>query len=135
MFLLRSSRSPIVPPCATRHLRLATWEELTQSHSFALRFYARNRVHDADKVMPPITAERLAEHLERSGHVVMQKPSLRQHEAPGNLVRWIEKAARVDRGGSSATVFLGALTFRLTAHVLNVPSVAGRGGYWDRRNM
>jgi ubiquinone/menaquinone biosynthesis C-methylase UbiE len=49
----------------------------------ALRFHGRKRVHDADEMMARITAERLVEHLERSGYVVMHKPPLGQHGAPG----------------------------------------------------
>jgi hypothetical protein len=82
----------------TPSLRPATRDELTQSLSFALRFSGRKRVHDADETMAQITAERLVEHLERSGYVVMHKPPLGQHGAPGNLARWIEKAAKVDQG-------------------------------------
>jgi hypothetical protein len=55
-------------------------------------------VHDADELMARITAERLVEHLERSGYVVMHKPSLGLHRAPGNLVDWFEKATKSDRG-------------------------------------
>jgi hypothetical protein len=55
-------------------------------------------VHDVDEVMARITAERLARHLERLGDMVMHKPSLRQHGAPGNLAGWIEKATKSDRG-------------------------------------
>ena len=52
-------------------LRPATRDELTQSLSFALPFNGRERTHDANEVMARITAERLVEHLERSGYVVM----------------------------------------------------------------
>ena len=51
-------------------------------------------------------AERLVEHLERSGYVVMHKPPLDQHGAPGNLAAWIEKATKLDRGAQ-----LGVLSF------------------------
>jgi hypothetical protein len=76
----------------------ATSAELTQSLCFALRFNAPKRVHDADETMARITAERLVEHLERSGHVAMHKPPLGQHGAPGNLADWIEKASQSGRG-------------------------------------
>lgn len=84
----------------TRHTnrRSTTRDELTQSLSFALRFNGRTRMHDVDEVMARITAERLARHLERLGDMVMHKPSLRQHGAPGNLAGWIEKATKSDRG-------------------------------------
>jgi hypothetical protein len=80
------------------NLRPATRDELAQSLSFALRFNGRKRVQDADETMARITAERLVEHLERSGYVVMHRPPLGQHGAPGNLAGWIEKAAKSDRG-------------------------------------
>ena len=78
--------------------RPATQDEIARSLSFALQFNGRKRVHDADKMMARITAERLVEHLERSGHVAMCKPPLGQHGAPGNLAGWIEKAVKSDRG-------------------------------------
>jgi hypothetical protein len=53
----------------------------------------------ADETMARITAERLVEHLERSGYLVMHKPPLGQHGAAGNLAGWIEKATKSDRGG------------------------------------
>ena len=55
-------------------LRPATAEELTQTLAFALRFHGRKRVHHADDFMSRIAAERLVEHLERSGYVVMKRP-------------------------------------------------------------
>jgi hypothetical protein len=82
----------------TPNLGPATRDELTQSLSFALRFNGRRRTHDADETMAWITAERLVEHLERSGYVVMCKPPLAQHGAPGNLAGWIEKATKTDGG-------------------------------------
>ena len=90
------------PPLSSRDarhpsLRPATRDELTQSLSFALRFDGRKRVHDADEVMARITAERLVEHLEQSGYVIMCKPPLGQHGEPGNLAGWIEKATKMDR--------------------------------------
>jgi hypothetical protein len=82
----------------TPNLCPATRDELTQSLSFALRFNGRKRMHDADEMMARITAERLVEQLERSGYVVMHKPPLDQHGAPGNLADWIEKATKSGRG-------------------------------------
>jgi len=78
----------------TPNLRPATRDELTQSLSFALRFNGRKREHGADEIMARITAERLVEHLERSGYVVMRKPPLGQHGAPGNLAGWIETVVK-----------------------------------------
>ncbi len=56
-------------------LSQATPEEIRDSLSFALRFEGRRRVHHADEVMARITAERLVEHLARSGYVVMKRPA------------------------------------------------------------
>lgn len=55
-------------------LRPASPQEIEESLCFALRFAGRKRVHHADEVMARITAERLVEHLERSGYVLMKKP-------------------------------------------------------------
>jgi hypothetical protein len=69
----------------TPTLRPATRDELTQSLSFALRYNGWKRARGADEIMAQITAERLVEYLEKSGYVVMCKPGLAQHGAPGNL--------------------------------------------------
>ena len=55
-------------------LRPASTQEIEESLCFALRFAGRKRVHHADEVMARITAERLVQHLERSGYVLMKKP-------------------------------------------------------------
>lgn len=55
------------------HLHPATLEEIAETLSFALRYAGRKRVHHADDVMARVTAERLAEHLERSGFVLMKR--------------------------------------------------------------
>lgn len=55
-------------------LRLATPGEIAESLSFALRYEGRKRVHHADEAMARITAERLVQHLERCGYVVMKGP-------------------------------------------------------------
>jgi hypothetical protein len=80
----------------TPNLGPATRDERTQSLSFALRFNGRKRMHDADETMARITAERLVEHLQRSGY---DKPPLGQHGAPGNLAGWIATATRSDGDG------------------------------------
>jgi hypothetical protein len=41
---------------------------------YALRYQGRKRVHNADEIMAEIVAERLVEHLERAGFVVMKRP-------------------------------------------------------------
>lgn len=56
------------------HSRPATTEEVVQTLSFALRYQGRKRIHNADEAMARITAERLAEHLARSGLIVMKGP-------------------------------------------------------------
>ena len=55
-------------------LRPASPQEIEENLCFALRFAGRKRVHHADEVMARITAERLVQHLERSGYVLMKKP-------------------------------------------------------------
>ncbi len=59
----------------TETLRPASPEEITHALSFALRYDGRKRVHDADDVMGRITAERLVQHLQASGFVVMKRPA------------------------------------------------------------
>ena len=54
--------------------------------SFAVRFPGRKRIHTVDELMAQVTAECLAEHLERSGYVVMCKPSLGQHGATATCI-------------------------------------------------
>ena len=51
----------------------ATREEVISSLSFALRFSGRKRTHQADDIMARIAAEHLADHLARSGFVVVRK--------------------------------------------------------------
>src|SRR5271157_4465722 len=50
--------------------------DVADALAFALRFQGRKRVHNADEFMSVIVAERLVEHLERSGFVIMKKPPL-----------------------------------------------------------
>ena len=59
----------------TPDLRPATAKEIAEALSFALRYNGRKRVHDAEDAMGRITAERLVQHMEASGFVVMKKPS------------------------------------------------------------
>ena len=58
-----------------RTLHPATAAELEETLSFALRYAGRRRVHTADDVMARVTAERLVQHLERSGFVLMRRPA------------------------------------------------------------
>ena len=55
-------------------LRPATPEEIEQSLSYALRYDGRRRVRHADDAMARITAERLVQHLQASGYVLMRRP-------------------------------------------------------------
>lgn len=57
-----------------RNLRQASTDEIQDSLSFALRYEGRKRVRHADEAMARITAERLVQHLERSGYVLMKRP-------------------------------------------------------------
>ncbi|MBE7157943.1 MAG: hypothetical protein INR62_05840 [Rhodospirillales bacterium] len=57
-------------------------EELATALAHALRYQDRKRVHHADDAMARITAERLIEHLERSGFVVMKGPDAGLPQAP-----------------------------------------------------
>jgi hypothetical protein len=67
---------PVMPPLMPRDtLSPATPEEILDSLSFALRYEGRRRVHQADAVMARVTAERLMQHLVRSGYVVMKRPA------------------------------------------------------------
>ena len=56
------------------HLRPATADEIAEALSFALLYRGRKRVHHADDAMARITAERLVQHLEASGFVLMKGP-------------------------------------------------------------
>ena len=56
-------------------LRPASQEEIQESLSHALRFDGRKRVRHADDAMARITAERLVQHLELSGFVLMKRPN------------------------------------------------------------
>lgn len=58
-----------------RTLHPATAAELEETLSFALRYAGKKRVHSADDVMARVTAERLVQHLERPGYVLMRRPT------------------------------------------------------------
>ena len=63
-------------------LQRASAAEIAEALSVALRYEGRKRVHHADEMMARITAERLVEHLTRSGFVLMKAPAGRLHSAP-----------------------------------------------------
>jgi hypothetical protein len=74
-FLLRSSPSAIVRGCPDdEKLTPADPSDIADSIAFALLFSGRKRVHDSDKYMAAIVADRIVRHLERAGFVVMKKP-------------------------------------------------------------
>ena len=66
---------------AVRRSRMADGEKLTRadpheiadSVAFALRFSGRKRVHDSDRFMASIVAERIVMYLDRCGFVVLKK--------------------------------------------------------------
>ena len=49
-------------------------QDLAESIAFALLFSGRKRVHDSDKYMAAIVADRVVRHLEGAGFVVMKRP-------------------------------------------------------------
>jgi hypothetical protein len=49
-------------------------QDFADSIAFALLFSGRKRVHDSEKSMARIAADRIVRHLERSGYVVMKRP-------------------------------------------------------------
>jgi hypothetical protein len=65
-----------------QQLHPASPDEIADSLSFALRYYGRKRVHHADDAMARITAQRLVEHLTRSGFVLMKRPPLAAPSVP-----------------------------------------------------
>ena len=64
--------------------RPATTQELTESLAFALRYDGRKRVYTGHDFMARITAERLVEHLNRSGFVLMKQPPAAAPSLPGS---------------------------------------------------
>ncbi len=72
-----------------RTLHPATAAELEETLSFALRYAGKKRVHTADDVMARVTAERLVQHLQSSGYVLMRRapataPSTSRHRHPNS---------------------------------------------------
>ena len=110
---MAASTVAIIQPCGVAKLDLhQLYPPATNSRSpssAAPRFNGRKRVHDAAEAMARITAERVVEHLERSGYVVMCKPPLGERGTPGNLAGWVEKATKMDRGESLGVLSCGAL--------------------------
>jgi hypothetical protein len=57
----------------------ASVEDLESVLIYALRYHGRKRTHTGDEFMARLTAERLVEHLDRCGFVVMRKPAALPH--------------------------------------------------------
>jgi hypothetical protein len=71
--------APAMPD--TPQLRPATSDEIAKTLAFALRYRGRKRVFVADLTMARITADRLVQHLERSGFVLMKRPPAPAHSS------------------------------------------------------
>lgn len=63
-------------------LRPASRDEITQALAFALQYDGRKRTRDTADYMARIAAERLAQHLEQSGFVLMKKPPAQAPSVP-----------------------------------------------------
>ena len=61
-------------PDTADKLTPAAPSDLAAALAFALRHQGRKRVHKADEIMAEIVAQRLVEHLERAGFVIMKRP-------------------------------------------------------------
>ena len=51
-------------------------EDIARSVAFALLFSGKKRVHDSDRMMASIAAERIVRHLEKCGYVLMKRPPI-----------------------------------------------------------
>ncbi len=63
------------------YLSPASPSEIAEALIHGLRYDGRRRVHDADELMARVVAERLVEHLERSGFVLCRRPAAPQPDA------------------------------------------------------
>ncbi len=52
----------------------ASRDDLAQAIAFALQVRGRKRIRTAGDIMATLTAERIAEHLEDAGFIIMRKP-------------------------------------------------------------
>ena len=52
----------------------ASRDDLELAIAFALKFRGRKRIRSAGEIMATLTAERIVEHLEEAGFVVMKRP-------------------------------------------------------------
>jgi hypothetical protein len=67
-----------MPPVDLEKLRLADPADFKDSLAFALSYTGRKRVHDADRFMARIVADRLVRYLDGAGYVLMNR--LCRHE-------------------------------------------------------
>ena len=72
---------------AARDLKPASAAEIEETLSFALQYAGKRRVRHADDLMARLTAERLVQHLQQSGFVVLKRassaaPNSSQHPHP-----------------------------------------------------
>jgi hypothetical protein len=63
-------------PDQNEKLTPADASDIADSVAFALLFSGKKRVHDSDRMMDSISAQRIVRHLERCGYVLMKKPPL-----------------------------------------------------------
>jgi hypothetical protein len=85
----------VCPTCFT----CARSDEIADALSVALRYQGRKRVHRADDMMPRTTAERLVNHLEASGFVMMKGPPCAAPSA-GGMPLGEDRAAATSEGKS-----------------------------------
>ena len=63
----------------------AARDDVTQTLAFALTLNGRKRFQPNSELMAKITAEHLAQHLERCGFVIMRKPPGAGHSTSGGV--------------------------------------------------
>src|SRR3984885_5133670 len=76
LFVLGLFSQPGYRPAMPNDEKLSPAEpqDLAESIAFALLFSGRKRVHDSDKYVAAIVADRVVRHLELAGSVVMKRP-------------------------------------------------------------
>jgi len=63
----------VLTPDERDTLTTASAQDLVDALAFALRFQGRRRVYNAAEIMAEIVANRLVEHLNRAGYVIMKR--------------------------------------------------------------
>ena len=63
-------------PATDDKLTPADPHDIADSVAFALLFTGKKRIHDSDRMMASIVAERIVTHLDRWGYVVLKKPPI-----------------------------------------------------------